>query len=211
MVAPTHATGKNAPLSARHKNVGADSISARARLRQDKLPRAHIECAPTGLAFDKGRKLHAGHRPLLAPSARGLRPQAVGERTVRRAGIFRAQTGENSCRGEHCSPVPACLTRQLSRKMRCGGKSTGDQWSPLHTQQGKRAPLRPHKKRRGGFHIRPCPLALQDNCPGKCVAAVSWRATNGRPYTRDREKRASSPPQKRRGGFHIRPCPLAVG
>ena len=34
------------------KNVGADSISARARLRQGKLPRAHIECAPTE-SFDK--------------------------------------------------------------------------------------------------------------------------------------------------------------
>ena len=110
-----------------------------------KLPRAHIECAPTDSVSDKGRKLRAGHRPLLAPSARGLCPQAVGERNVGRAGIFRAQTGENSCRGEHCSPVPACLTRKLSRKKRCGGKLTGDQWSPLHTQQGKRAPLRPHK------------------------------------------------------------------
>ena len=36
------------------KNVGADSISARARLRQDKPPRAHIECAPTDFAFDIG-------------------------------------------------------------------------------------------------------------------------------------------------------------
>ena len=54
MVAPTHATGKNVPLSAPTKNVGADSISARARLRQDKLPRAYIECAPTDLAFDIG-------------------------------------------------------------------------------------------------------------------------------------------------------------
>ena len=34
----------------------------------------------------------------------------------------------------------------------------------------------------GASIARPCPLALQDNCPGKCVAAVSWRATNGRPY-----------------------------
>ena len=55
-----------------------------------KLPRAHIECAPTDYVSDKGRKLRAGHRPLLGPSARGLRPQAVGERTVGRAGIFRA-------------------------------------------------------------------------------------------------------------------------
>ena len=36
------------------KNVGADSISARARLRQDKPPRAHIECAPTDFAFNIG-------------------------------------------------------------------------------------------------------------------------------------------------------------
>ena len=124
-----------------------------------KLPRAHIECAPTDYVSDQREKAPRGAPPSLGPSARGLCPQAVGERTVRRAGIFRAQTGENSCRGEHCSPVPACLTRKLSRKKRCGGKLTGDQWSPLHTQQGKRAPLRPHKKRRGGFHIRPCPLA----------------------------------------------------
>ena len=62
-------TGKNAPLGPlcagtppAAKNVGADSISARARLRQDKPPRAHIECAPTDFVFDKGRKLHAGHR-----------------------------------------------------------------------------------------------------------------------------------------------------
>ena len=27
-----------------------------------------------------------------------------------------------------------CLVNKLSRKMRCGGKLTGDQWSPLHTQ-----------------------------------------------------------------------------
>ena len=40
--------------SAATKNVGADSISARARLRQDKLPRAHIECAPTDFVFDIG-------------------------------------------------------------------------------------------------------------------------------------------------------------
>ena len=85
-------TGKNAPLgplgagAPLQKNVGADSISARARLRQGKLPRAHIECAPTDLAFYKVSQLHVGHRPL------------------------------------------------------CGK-------------------LRRHKKRRGGFYIRPCPLA----------------------------------------------------
>ena len=38
----------------KQKNVGADSISARTRLRQGKLRRAHIECAPTDFAFDIG-------------------------------------------------------------------------------------------------------------------------------------------------------------
>ena len=103
-------------------------------------------------------------RPL-APSARGLRPQAVGERTVRRAGIFRAQTGENFCRGEHCSPVPACLTRQLSRKMRCGGKLAGDQWSPLHTQQGKTRPSPPATKNVGADSISARARLRQDKLP----------------------------------------------
>ena len=164
------------------KNVGADSISTRARLRQDKPPRAHIECAPTDYVSDKGRKLRAGHRHLLAPSARGLRPQAVGERTVRRAGIFRAQTGENSCRGEHCSPVPACLTRQLSRKMRCGGKLAGDQWSPLHTQQGKTCPSPPvpacGKDKPPRAHIECAPtdsVSGQQGHPQKNAATLFYR------------------------------------
>ena len=29
----------------------------------------------------------------------------------------------------------------------------------------------------GASIARPCPFALQENCPGKCVASVSWRAT----------------------------------
>ena len=45
-----------------------------------------------------------------------------------------AELPKNACRGEHCSPVPVCLARKPSRKMRCGGKWAGDQWSPLHTQ-----------------------------------------------------------------------------
>ena len=40
----------------------------------------------------------------------------------------------------------------------------------------------------GASIARPCPFALQENCPGKCVAAVSWRATNGRPYTRNKAR-----------------------
>ena len=38
----------------------------------------------------------------------------------------------------------------------------------------------------GASIARPCPFALQENRPGKCVAAASWRATNGRPYTRNK-------------------------
>ena len=138
----------------RFKNVGADSISARARLRQDKLPRAHIECAPTDYVSDKGRKLHAGHRPLLAPSARGA-PPAGGGGENRAAGrnISGLDCQKTICRGEHCSPVPACLTRKLSRKMHCGGKLTGDQWSPLHTQQGKTCPSPPATKNVGADSI----------------------------------------------------------
>uniref|UniRef100_UPI004027DEF0 hypothetical protein n=1 Tax=Gemmiger formicilis TaxID=745368 RepID=UPI004027DEF0 len=40
----------------------------------------------------------------------------------------------------------------------------------------------------GASIARPCPFALQKNCPGKCVAAVSWRATNGRPYARNKAR-----------------------
>ena len=38
----------------------------------------------------------------------------------------------------------------------------------------------------GASIARPCLFALQENRPGKCVAAVSGRATNGRPYTRNK-------------------------
>ena len=41
-----------------------------------------------------------------------------------------AELPKNACRGEHCSPVPVCFARKPSRKMRCGGKWAGDQWSP---------------------------------------------------------------------------------
>ena len=39
--------------------------------------------------------------------------------------------------GEHCSPVPVCFARKLSREMRCCAKSAGDQGSPLHMQQAR--------------------------------------------------------------------------
>ena len=49
---PHKANGHGRPMVAPTKNVGADSISARAHLRQGKPPRAHIECAPTDFDFD---------------------------------------------------------------------------------------------------------------------------------------------------------------
>lgn len=41
------------------------------------------------------------------------------------------------CRGEHCSPLPVCFARKLSREMRCCAESAGDQGSPLHMQQAR--------------------------------------------------------------------------
>ena len=38
----------------------------------------------------------------------------------------------------------------------------------------------------GASIARPCPFALQENHPGKRIAAPSWRATTGRPYTFNR-------------------------
>ena len=129
------------------KNVGADSISARACLRQGNLPRAHIECAPTDFAFDQREKTPRGAPPSLGPLCEGA-PPVGGE-------------GEKRAAGRNISGLDCQKTFV------------------------------------GASIARPCPLALQDNCPGKCVAAVSWRATNGRPYTRNREERAPlRPPQK---------------
>ena len=62
------------------------------------------------------------------------RPGGLTAARLLRANHVRPRLSKNSCRGEHCSPVPVCLARKLSRKMRCCGKLAGDQWSPLHTQ-----------------------------------------------------------------------------
>ena len=48
----------------------------------------------------------------------------------------------------------------------------------------------------GASIARPCPFVLQENCPGKCVAAPSRRATNGRPYTCNGQEGVGGP----RGG-----------
>ena len=123
------------------KNVGADSISARARLRQDKPPRAHIECAPTGFVFDKGRKLRAGHRPLRGGTAHHKK---------RRGGF-------------HIRPCPLAVRQTSAGAYRM--RPYGSRFQQRETTPRVAPPLRGdsarHKKHRGGFHIRPCPLAAR--------------------------------------------------
>ena len=48
----------------------------------------------------------------------------------------------------------------------------------------------------GASIARPCPFVLQENCPGKCVAAPSRRATKGHPYTCNGQEGVGGP----RGG-----------
>ena len=107
---------------------------------------------------------------------------------------FGSRLAKNFCRGEHCSPVPVCLARKLSRKMRCGGKLAGDQWSPLQKNVGAdsisaRARLRQGKPPRAHIECAPTDFA----------------------FDKGRKHRAGRPYKKRRGGFHIRPCPFAAG
>ena len=74
-----------------------------------------------------------------------------------------AELPKNACRGEHCPPVPVCLARKPSRKMRCGGKWAGDQWSPpTHNKAGMQffdglrsgqdRSLQISRQRRGGYN-----------------------------------------------------------
>ena len=128
------------------KNVGADSISARACLRQGNLPRAHIECAPTDFVFDKGRQLHAGHRPLRGASARHKK---------RRGGF-------------HIRPCPLAARQTSAGAYRM--RPYGFRFQQRETTPRGAPPLRGdsarHKKCRGGFHIRPCPLAVRQTSAG---------------------------------------------
>ncbi len=63
----------------------------------------------------------------------GLLVQQEAHEQVQR-GENKYRLSKNSCRGEHCSPVPVCPVSKPPGKMRCCGKLAGDQWSPLHTQ-----------------------------------------------------------------------------
>ena len=38
------------------------------------------------------------------------------------------------------------------------------------------------------IHAALKPVSYTHLCPGKCVAAVSWRATHGRPYARNKAR-----------------------
>ena len=72
---------------------------------------------PGGQRLPQGRRAANG-RPYslpLAPSARGLRPQAVGERTVRLPEIFRAMAKFSpSAPSGHRSPSGASATSPVS-------------------------------------------------------------------------------------------------
>ena len=79
---------------------------------------APTHCAPTMHFFDSLRLPSRGAQRCvhpLAPSARGLRPQAVGERTVRLSEIFRAMARfSSSAPSGHRSPSGASATSPVS-------------------------------------------------------------------------------------------------
>ena len=184
---------KTRPSPPLQKNVGADSISARACLRQGKLPRAHIECAPTDFVFNKGRQLHAGHRLCAgAPPA----TKNVGADSI----SARARLRQDKPPRAHIECAPTGFVFDKGRKLRAGHR-------PL------RGGTAHHKKRRGGFHIRPCPLAVRQTSAG----AYRMRPYGSRFQQRETTPRVAPPlrgdsarHKKHRGGFHIRPCPLAA-
>ena len=106
-------------------------------------------CSPLGPLCEGARPQAVGERTVrlpeiframarFSPSApSGHRsPSGASATSPRIGGVCLAEGGQTvkkaHCRGEHCSPVPVCLVRKLFRKMRCCGKLTGDQWSPLH-------------------------------------------------------------------------------
>ena len=78
-----------------------------------------------GCAAVARQRAAAESLPLISPLRGQLPPRG------------KPRLSKNSCRGEHCSPVPVCLVRKPSRKARCCAKLAGDQWSPLHSLYGK--------------------------------------------------------------------------
>ena len=180
------------------------------RLRQGKPPRAHIECAPTDFVFAQMRPL--SWPPLRGGSARrrwGREPCGSPE-------YFGSRLAKNLCRGEHCSPVPVCLTRKPSRKMRCGGKLAGDQWSPLHTQQRKNAPpLRPHKNRSRAVLLQNSAAAFFIPCVTKPCASPAQGRRSRWVWTGSRScripGRCGDPRQRRSPSWQEWGCPPGRG
>ena len=134
--------------------------------------------------FDKAKEKKsdaAGGRknaPLLAPSARGLRPQAVGERTVRRAGIFRVKAGEKPdriiaalrmvCRGRiYASRAGYPLYRMIGTAA-AGGIYAAPTSQPilfiLVYGRGRGVP-RPYTCNRGKTHPHSSPLRISLSTP----------------------------------------------
>ena len=129
----------------------------------------------------------------LAPSARGLRPQAVGERTVRPPEIFRAMARFS----------PSAPTFSI-RQSRCFLTYWGDHWSPVNLPQqrifrdsflqGKRARAsnaRPRPSQKLHFcliaHVGATigrPPAWRSNVLSEMafLQGIRARASNARPY-----------------------------
>ena len=121
---------------------------------------------PYGLRFRQREKAPRGAPPSLGPLCEGgSARRRWGREPCGGQEYFGLRLSKNICRGEHCSPVPACLIRELSRKMRCGGKLTGDQWSPLHTQQGKTCPSPSPPKNVGADSVSARARLRQDKLP----------------------------------------------
>ena len=147
-------TGKNAPplgplcegAARRKKRRGGFHI--RPCLLAARQPSAGAyRMRPYGFRFrPKGENSTRGSALSWPPLRGGSARRRWGREPCGGQEYFGLRLSKNICRGEHCSPVPACLIRELSRKMRCGGKLTGDQWSPLRTQQGKTCPSPPPQK-----------------------------------------------------------------
>ena len=103
--------------------VGADSISARGGSRRRALSSGRGPGMPgpyrdAAIFCASHKKIPACRKrcaPPLAPFARGLRPQAVGERTVRSPEIFRAMARFSpSAPSGHRSPSGASATSPVS-------------------------------------------------------------------------------------------------
>ena len=97
-----------------HQSAGgaADSFSLRAKSRLRRL-RSDTRLRAQPLGGSPGCRKRCAHP--LAPSARGLRPQAVGERTVRLPEIFRTMARFSpSAPSGHRSPSGASATSPVS-------------------------------------------------------------------------------------------------